>query len=737
MDENTFLNQLHALLRSDVPGLELEQKISLVRAVCQQAEEAEAPQLPTFQVVPFITGRRPIDEAAHPGLGSSDCTSMILADGRSAQNTTYLLYYLDELQPYLADNSDGVSLDVTLAFTGTDGSQPTNPLPSWDKRPIEPLVFVPNGTDTPDLRAVSLQEACGKNLILPLSPNQDFLPGHTWQWPDVDDRVRQSATDAADPFTFGHLFTQILHVTLRLTRHGIPLAITEAYVDICDQRRFGSLYQRIVERVIKPDTQHQLQVAGKENISHAYHPWFPVLLIGSEKANLYTDALIEDIVYKKRHLTDPRWLMRVGLYLEFLTCIGVFEAVKDELGDLLTPAERHAYENSPFFAEIRKRVNIPGWRKVYAMREMVFSRFGTPQTGPVSIMNLLQKKKATLEFLEVHHDDLKHAIELAGANEYNAQETWHRVFRDAERAVLSKTPDAFPEISFLDDNVKDFVLWHRKGKIELRGMRWVPDYLSSFFGDQDGLFASACNQYRASMNEVAEWAKHRHLMDYTGEECVAERVSLLQAYMSGQEAQLARLQRRDGYTHQLNVNAKLPQEYAASVEEIYDMLADVPIFRMLTEAELRQLASTAREIMLGPMERIIIEGREGSSLFMVGEGQLEVFVRQPDGTDKLVDVKNPGDVIGEISLLTGAPRTATVRASDGAVVYEIGKRQYEPILRERPSIIDELAAVMERNLQNIRQARDAYQVAHKPEIEKETAALGQRIRSFFFGSSEG
>ena len=58
--------------------------------------------------------------------------------------------------------------------------------------------------------------------------------------------------------------------------------------------------------------------------------------------------------------------------------------------------------------------------------------------------NLLAKRRATLEFLHVHHEDLQQAIALAGPNPHSAQETWHRVFRDAERAVLRQTPDAFP-----------------------------------------------------------------------------------------------------------------------------------------------------------------------------------------------------------------------------------------------------------------------------------------------------
>ena len=332
--------------------------------------------------------------------------------------------------------------------------------------------------------------------------------------------------------------------------------------------------------------------------------------------------MIEDIAYKKRHLTDPRWLMRVGLYLEFLTCLGIFEAVKEEVGDLLTPAERAAFESSPFFAEIRRRLNPRGWREVWKLKDIVFPKFGAPHTGPVSALNLLQKRKAILAFLVVHHQDLKHAIELAGPNVYNAQETWHRVFRDAERAVLRKTPLAFPELAYLNTQVKDFVLWHQQGELDLPGLKWAPKQFSAMFGDQDGLFAAACHQYRASMNEVAEWAKQRRLMDYTGNECIPIMVSLLQAYMGGQKTRLERLQRRDGYSGHMDIEAELPGELKVSTEQVVALLTEVPIFEMLSEDERLQLARTARTISLGPMERIIIQGREGSSLFPLLEGPL-------------------------------------------------------------------------------------------------------------------
>ena len=727
MREPDFLSQLTELVDTPVLGLSRAEQLALVQAVCAERQRAIGAPLPACDIVPFVSGRRPTTEIAHPGLGSSDNTALLWDVAGRDENCAYILYSVTGLERYTPEECAAFALDVTLSFAGSDGSLQTAPLPGWNKRPLVPLVFAEGMYERPTTRPIALHDAAGRNLVLALSPEADLQPGAGWPWSELDGQIRSAATDAADPFTFGALFSQLLQVSLRLTHAGVPVSISQTTVDVCDTHRVGSLYQRIVERLIKPDTARQARAAGVAELDPAYHPWSPVLLIGADKANLYTDALIEDIVHKKLHLTDPRWLMRVGLYLEFLTCLGVFEAVKDDLGDLLTPAERAAYEGSPLFDEIRRRLNPAGWRHVWELREITLPTFGVPQTGPVSALNLLQKKRATLAFLEVHHEDLKHAIALAGRNEYNAQETWHRVFRDAERAVLRKTAQAFPELVFLDPRVREFVLWHKKGAGESGESRMGLKQVMSFFGDQDGLFASACNQYRASMNEVADWAKRHDLMDHTGRECVPVQVSLLHAYMAGRKAQVARLQLRDGYVGTLESILRLPEEPGSEDAQILELLGEIDLYKVLTDEERQRLAATARRLMLGPLERIIIEGREGSSLFVVSGGSLEVLVRQRDGTDRQIDIKARGDVIGEISLLSGARRSATVRALEEAVVYEIGKQQYAPIIQARPALIDELAIIMARHLENIDYQREAH------DREKLQASLGQRISRFFLG----
>ena len=587
--------------------------------------------MPGIEVIPFTPGRRPTDEARHSWLGSSDEVAFLLGD--DAENRCYVLLKVT--------GGEGCTLDATVSANG-------EPLPGWDRRPFAAEAFA-DGEPVP--RELAL--GADRPYVLTIAPEAEL---------DVD------VPFAGLP----------LDLRVRLTRGGEEVAAADGTLQLYDVRKFGTLYAAVVERVVKPDTERQAP-----GLPHAYHPWFPVLAIGSYKAELYMRALVGDVVHKRRNLADPGWLVRVGLYLELLTALGIAEAVGLELFDRTG------------LPDLGERLNVEGWKRVWELREIAL---GLPRAGPVGALNLLTKRRATLEFLHVHHEDLEHAIELAGPNPHNAQETWHRVFRDAERAVLRQTPDAFPELADLPPDVRRFVLWHRVGHLSLTRALRVPGPLPRLLGDQDGLFASACNQYRASMNGVAERARERGLMDHAGEEAVPRQVSLLEAHMN-QPSRVALLQRRDGYdSERLEVGAELPPDYEPPLADLEKLLAGTTLFSMLGAEEIATLAHTARPLTFGPAERIIVQGQQGDSLFVVVEGSVEVMLRRDDGTEVHLGTRPPGAVLGEMSLLTGEPRSATVRALEGALVYEVGRRQYEPILAARPELVDALERAMEARL---------------------------------------
>ena len=112
------------------------------------------------------------------------------------------------------------------------------------------------------------------------------------------------------------------------------------------------------------------------------------------------------------------------------------------------------------------------------------------------------------------------------------------------------------------------------------------------------------------------------------------------------------------------------------------------------------LSEPARPLTFGPAERIIVQDEPGDSLFVVVDGTVEVFLRRDDGEEVHLGTRPQGAVLGEMSLLTGAPRSATVRAVDGALVYEVGRLQYEPILAARPVLRQALEDAMQTRLQD-------------------------------------
>ena len=601
--------------------------------------------------VPFVPGRRPTDEQTHPGLGSSDCVALVTGDDRD--NLAVLLVDVSDLP-------DRAAFEVTVTIDD-------RPLPGWERRSIE---LTTSGRQRIELR------------------------------PDVDMAGVELGPTAG--------FMRRAHVELSAVHDGSTIASDETWLDVCDVRNLGSLYARIIDRLVGVDTTRQADDARVPDPGVAYHPWYPVLQIGGDKAALYTAALKADIVGKEHHLTDAGWLLRVGVYLELLTCFGIFEAVRDDVGDLLTADERAAFEESDSFAEIRRRIDPDAWREVWAMHRIAFPSFGSPRTGPVSVLNLLRKRTATLRFLHVHHDDLKHAIELAGPNRVNAQETWQRVFRDAERAMMRQLADAFPELGFLPAPAREVVLWQRVG-----------------IAGQQGVYPTMCNQYRASMNSVADWAKARGLMDYAGVECVPPEASLIEAHVHN-PSWVVVLQRQDGLGPDLTV-AEPAVAIEPTTEEIERLLAEVPSFQMLSVDDVHALAVGARPLLLGPTQRFVVEGREGTSLFLVGEGVVEVRLRNDDGTDRLVETMGRGEVVGEMALLTGAERTATVRSVGETVVYEIGRQQYEPLLQAHPEWLEELASLMEERL-----VRRRTKITEQ-DLMGQRRPLRERIRQTFFG----
>jgi NhaP-type Na+/H+ or K+/H+ antiporter len=116
---------------------------------------------------------------------------------------------------------------------------------------------------------------------------------------------------------------------------------------------------------------------------------------------------------------------------------------------------------------------------------------------------------------------------------------------------------------------------------------------------------------------------------------------------------------------------------------IGQLCADAPLFAALDTAGRERVGRIARECTLSPGESLFRQGDAGDSLFVVARGALAV-VREADGETQLLDIVGGGQLLGEMALLTDAPRMASARAVTTATLGELPRAEVEALLAEQP-----------------------------------------------------
>src|SRR6266852_6778004 len=115
-----------------------------------------------------------------------------------------------------------------------------------------------------------------------------------------------------------------------------------------------------------------------------------------------------------------------------------------------------------------------------------------------------------------------------------------------------------------------------------------------------------------------------------------------------------------------------------------EFLRRLPLFASLPEPVIEQLYRQAQPLTLAPNDLLIEEGAPGNALFVLLDGELQVTKRS-GAHDVKVDVRVPGEVIGEMSLLDNTPRSASVRALSQSHLLMISKEVFEQVLSTSPA----------------------------------------------------
>jgi CRP-like cAMP-binding protein len=131
-----------------------------------------------------------------------------------------------------------------------------------------------------------------------------------------------------------------------------------------------------------------------------------------------------------------------------------------------------------------------------------------------------------------------------------------------------------------------------------------------------------------------------------------------------------------------------------------DAMLSTPLFQGISEQDLAAVIHGLELLTFEPGDILVAEGAPGDSLFILSTGSVKAYVRNPKGHYTRVHTLVEGDFFGEISALTGKPRTATLVAATACEVLELKKKNLDEITATHPQVREVLRKFHEDRAQS-------------------------------------
>ena len=135
--------------------------------------------------------------------------------------------------------------------------------------------------------------------------------------------------------------------------------------------------------------------------------------------------------------------------------------------------------------------------------------------------------------------------------------------------------------------------------------------------------------------------------------------------------------------------------------DLRSLLKRVPNFFHLEERDLDALLAISATKELQPREVLFRKGAEGSQLFLILRGRVKVTTAGADGKELVLRIMDPGEVIGEIALLDGSPRSATITALEAVELLGIHRGDLLPFLHDHPAMAINLLESVAKRLRTL------------------------------------
>ncbi len=177
-----------------------------------------------------------------------------------------------------------------------------------------------------------------------------------------------------------------------------------------------------------------------------------------------------------------------------------------------------------------------------------------------------------------------------------------------------------------------------------------------------------------------------------------------------------------------------------------DLCRNTPLFAALDSDAIAILSDLMIEKVLTPGDVLFTQGDKGESMYIIARGAIEVSQQGQQGS-KVLDVLGGGDILGEMALLSGAPRSATARAITTVTLGEITRERFDQLMQTQPQLRTEIRKTYARRLfddylrsdprlkkLSHEQKRRWFAAGHADYLQREQSVIGRQEGYLFLAS---
>lgn len=127
-------------------------------------------------------------------------------------------------------------------------------------------------------------------------------------------------------------------------------------------------------------------------------------------------------------------------------------------------------------------------------------------------------------------------------------------------------------------------------------------------------------------------------------------------------------------------------------------LMSLELFKDFDARSLHDVAAEMRHVRIAEGETLIRQGDAGDSMYVLVHGRLRVTIQHADNTEQVIDELSPGVTVGELALLTGQPRVASVSAAEASELIHLSKAAFDRLATKNPAAMMRFAEAMTRRM---------------------------------------